>query len=234
MTTLVTIPGIMSDSRTWQDIVAVIGHRFAATHSADTGQDSSLETMAKRALDATMGDLVIAAHSMGGRVAMEMGRQAPDRIKGMILASTGHRGATSGEPAQRQARIDEANADMQAYARGWVPKVVAKGNLSDSALVARVEAMVLDCSAEQHARQNMALLHRPDAAAYLPDFAFPVLLATGSEDHHSGEDAHAAIAALLGDAESHVIAGSGHLLPFERPAALAELIDDWLQRKSLA
>jgi pimeloyl-ACP methyl ester carboxylesterase len=234
MTTLVTIPGIMSDHRTWQDIVADLGPRFASTHFADTSQDSSLEAMAARALDETADGLVIAAHSMGGRVAMEMGRQAPDRIQGMILASTGHRAAASAEAAHRQARIDEANADMQAYARAWVPKVLAKQNLADAALVARVEAMVEDCSAEVHARQNIALLNRPDAAAYLPDFRFPVLLATGSEDHLSTEAAHAEIAALIADAESHVIAGSGHLLPFERPEALASLISGWLQRKSLA
>jgi pimeloyl-ACP methyl ester carboxylesterase len=234
MTTLLTIPGIMSDSRTWQDIVAEVGARFSSCHCADTSQDDSLEAMATRALAETSGDLVIAAHSMGGRVAMERGRQAPKRVKGMILASTGHRAAPSGEAAHRQARIDEANADMQAYARAWVPKVLAKQNLADAALVARVEAMVEDCSAEVHARQNIALLNRPDAAAYLPDFSFPVLLATGSEDHLSTAAAHAEIAALIAVAESYVIAGSGHLLPFERPEALASLISGWLQGKSLA
>jgi pimeloyl-ACP methyl ester carboxylesterase len=234
MTTFVTIPGIMSDHRTWQEVSEVIAARFAATHNADTRQDSSLEAMAARALAATSGDLVIAAHSMGGRVAMEMGRQAPERVKGMILASTGHRAAASGEAAHRHSRIEDANADMQAYARAWVPKVLAKQNLTDAALVARVQAMVEDCSAEVHARQNIALLNRPDAAAYLPDLWFPVLLVTGSEDPLSTEAAHAEIAALFPDAEAHVIAGSGHLLPFERPAALTDLIKDWLKRRALA
>lgn len=233
MTNLVTVPGIMSDRRTWQDLVDAVGDHFAGIHCADTTRDDSLEAIAARALAETSGDLVIAAHSMGGRVAMEMGRQAPGRVKGMILTSTGHRAAPDGEAAHRHARIAEADAGMRAYARNWVPKVVAKASLDDSALVARVQAMVEDCRAEIHARQNLALLRRPDAATYLTDFTFPVLLVTGSEDHLSPEKVHAEIASLIADAESHVIEGAGHLLPFERPGPMCALIADWLSRKAL-
>lgn len=233
MITLVTIPGIMSDARTWAPIAATIGSRVDSVHVADTGQDNMLTAMARRALDATEGDLIVLAHSMGGRVAMEMGRLAPTRIRAMVLSSTGHEGPSDDEEPKRLARIAEGNADMAAYARNWVPKVLSKANATNESLVQHIRQMVEDCPAEVHERQNRALLSRPDASRYLGDFDFPVLLMTGSEDHLSTPQSHGEIAALIPDAESIVIDGAGHLLPFEQPEKVAQAIIEWLDRRHL-
>ena len=233
MTTLVTIPGIMSDARTWAPIVDALRARVDAVHLADTGQDGMLTAMARRALDATEGELIVFAHSMGGRVAMEMGRLAPNRIRAMVLSSTGHEGPSEDEEPKRLARIAEGNADMATYARNWVPKVLSKDNARNDSLVQRIRQMVQDCPAEVHERQNRALLSRPDASRYLSEFDFPVLLMTGSEDHLSTAEAHGQIAALIPDAESIVIEGAGHLLPFEQPQKVTGAIVEWLDRRSL-
>ncbi len=233
MATLVTIPGIMSDARTWAPLAKDLASHVDGVHVADTTQDPTLEAMAARALHDTQGDLIVVAHSMGGRVAMEMGRQAPERIKGMILSSTGAEGPGANEKAHREARINEANADMAAYAKNWPPKVLSKENAGNVALVARIRQMVEDCGPAVHERQNLALLHRPDATTYIGAFPFPVLLITGAEDHISTEAKHDAIAALIPDARSVVLAGAGHLLPFEQPEAVSETVQNWLQEKSL-
>jgi pimeloyl-ACP methyl ester carboxylesterase len=223
----------MSVRRTWDPFASALGPRFTTVHLADMTQDSTLEAMAARAIAATSGDLLVVAHSMGGRVTMEIGRQALQRVCGMVLASTGHHGVQEDEAEHRQARIDEANRGMAEYGRTWVPKVLGKSSLDDKGLVARIEEMVRECSPDTHARQNAALLARPDAAGYLSEFRFPVLLVMGDEDNLSSESAHAAIAALIADAESTVIIGAGHLLPFERPNELTSVISHWLTRKGL-
>ncbi|MCR4265185.1 alpha/beta fold hydrolase [Nitratireductor sp. ZSWI3] len=233
MTTLVTIPGIMSDARTWAPTADTIRARVEAVHVADTSQDNMLTEMARRALDATEGELIVLAHSMGGRVAMEMGRLAPERMRAMVLSSTGHEGPSEDEEPKRLARIAEGNADMAAYARNWVPKVLSKDNARNESLVEHIRQMVEDCPAEVHERQNRALLSRPDASRYLGDFDFPVLLMTGSEDHLSTPAAHGQIAALIPDAESIVIEGAGHLLPFEQPQKATQAIVEWLERRNL-
>ncbi|MGO4852362.1 alpha/beta fold hydrolase [Phaeovulum sp. W22_SRMD_FR3] len=233
MTTLVTIPGIMSDARTWAPLAEGLKDRVSAVHLADTTLDDTLSGMAARALAQTHGPLIVAAHSMGGRVALEMGRQAPERIRAMILSSTGAEGPAADEQAKREARIAEANADMVGYARNWAPKVLSTANAQNAELVARVRQMVEDCPAEVHARQNIALLHRPDATSYIGNFDFPVLLVTGDQDHLATEEVHGAIAAQMKDAESRVIPGSGHLLPFEQPQAVLETVTDWLDRKAI-
>ncbi|ODR91522.1 hypothetical protein A8M32_11630 [Sinorhizobium alkalisoli] len=189
--------------------------------------------MAARALSEAHGELIVLAHSMGGRIAMEMGRQAPERIRAMVLSSTNAEGPDVHEAAQREARIAEANADMIAYARGWIPKVISTASMRNADLVARLRQVVENCPLEVHERQNRALLLRPDATAYLGTFEFPVLLITGSEDRLSTAVAHDAIAAMLQDAESVIIEDAGHLLPFEQPRRVFETIKEWLSRKNL-
>lgn len=233
MTTLVTIPGVMSDARTWDPVIGAMTRRFARVHVADTVSDDTLAGMAARALDQTQGDLVVMAHSMGGRVAFEMGRQAPHRIRAMVLSSTAAEPAGPGEKDHRLERIAKANAGMAAYAAAWAPKVLSKAAAQDEALLARVRAMVEDCPPEVHERQNLALLNRPDAFAHLGDLRCPVLLVTGSEDHLSTAVVHDGIRDALPDAESQVIPGGGHLLPFEKPAEVAQAIDAWLARRRI-
>jgi pimeloyl-ACP methyl ester carboxylesterase len=233
MTTLVTIPGIMSDERTWAPVADALKSQVSAVHVADTASDGSLQEMAARALSQTAGELIVVAHSMGARVAMEMGRQAPARIRAMVLAGADAEGPKEDEAAKRQARIDKANAGMKAYARDWVPKVLSAANARNQALVSRVCQMVEDCPPEVHARQNLALLHRPDAMSYINAFRFPVLLLAGDEDHLCSEEVQADIAARLADATCVTVVGSGHLLPFEQPNDVAQVISHWFQEKAV-
>ena len=224
---LVLVPGIMSDRRTWGPLAAALAGQYQV-HDADTSQDDTIEAMARRVLAVVPGELVVVAHSMGTRVAMEIGRLAGDRVRAMVLANGAPGVALAGEGAKRQVRIDAAHADMAGYAAAWVPTVVAKASLQRGDLVARVRQMVVDCGPVAHERQNRALLTRPDAAGYVGGFGFPVLLITGDEDHLAPQADQMAFAALFRRAEVRVLAGAGHLTPFEQPEAVVAVISDWL------
>lgn len=234
MTTLVTIPGNMSDGRTWSAVAEQINPEGTTpVYVADTTRDRTIEEMAARALAETNGDLIVLAHSMGGRVALEMGRQAPDRIRALVLANTNAEGLGEDEPAHREARIAEANAGMTDYARGWVPKVISAASKRKPELVAAILQMVEDCSPDVQERQNRALITRPDATTYLRELYFPVLLVTGAEDHLASRASNEEIAKLLQDAEFHIIDNAAHLLPFEQPGELAATILRWFERKNI-
>lgn len=233
MTTLVTIPGIMSDERTWAPVADALCSKVDSVHVADTTIDTTLEAMAARALAQTRGDLIVVAHSMGGRVAMEMGWQAPDRIKAMVLAGVDADGPAENERSKREARIAEANADMKAYGQNWAPKVLSPENMRKEELVGRIRQMVEDCPTVVHERQNLALLHRPDATAYIGKFSFPVLLTAGDEDHLCTEAVQKRVAAKIPDCTCVIISGAGHLLPFEQPQMVANAVLQWLQEKSI-
>lgn len=232
MSTIIAVPGIMSDHRTWSPSLSKLAPR-AHIHFADTTIDETLEAMAARAIASSEGDLFVLGHSMGGRVAMEIGRQAGGRVRAMVLSNTGHLPAAPGEAAKREERIATADKDMNAYAKAWVPTVISEATTAKQEIVDAITQMVLDCPSEVHARQNRSLLTRPDASSYLSSFDFPVLLMTGGDDKLSPETAHRAIADLIGKAESVVVPDTGHLTPFEQPEAVARLIGDWCQRMDI-
>jgi len=234
MTILLTIPGIMSDARTWSAVAQNITKQGATVFNADTSRDMTIEAMAERALAETHGDLVVLAHSMGGRVALEMGRQAPERVRAMVLANSNIEGLGDRELAHRERRVAEANADMVAYARDWVPKVISAASRQKPELVAAILKMVEDCPPEVHERQNRALMARPDATQFSPQLRFPILVVTGSEDRLSTSASNGEIAKCLRDAELQVIDDAGHILPFERPEELSVTIRDWIRRKHIA
>jgi len=120
MATLALIPGLVSDSIVWAPLADAVGHRMPV-HAADVSRASSISGMAENVLAATEGDLIAVGHSMGGRVAMEMARIAPDRIRGLVLANTGHHPKRDGEEIKRQQMIDLGHRSMDELADQWLP-----------------------------------------------------------------------------------------------------------------
>ena len=229
MTTLVLIPGLLSDARVWQPLA---GAGLAeTTFAADVTQDPTIDAMAARILTETEGPLWVVGHSMGGRVAMEVARQAPERVKRLVLANTGHHPLAPGEPAKRQAKIDQGHSDFEGMIKSWLPPMMAASRHDDSALIADLTEMSLTIGPDIHERQIKALVARPDAGLYLPDIACPILLLTGTEDVWSPEAQHREIQAMAQQAELHVVENAGHFLPVEQPEMMVKLISDWLGAK---
>ena len=230
MTTLVLIPGLVSDRTVWLPVADSVGGTMPV-HHADLTRGDSITGLAQGLLAAVGGPLVVAGHSMGGRVAMEMARLAPERVRGLVLADTGHRPRREGEDAKRQQMIDLGHRGMDLLADEWLPPMVDPARVADRALMAALRAMVLRADAALHERQIRALLGRPDATAYLSTIACPVLLVVGRQDGWSPVAQHQEIAAAVPDAELVVIEHAGHFAPLERPHEVAGAIADWLDRR---
>jgi pimeloyl-ACP methyl ester carboxylesterase len=230
MTTLVLVPGLLSDAIVWQPLADAATGRFKI-HAADVSQGTSITGMAENILGETDGPLIVVGHSMGGRVAMEMARIAPERVKGLVLANTGHNSKREGEEIKRQAMIDLGHESMEKLAAQWIPPMVDPARTGDTALMNELTAMVLRADAEQHERQIRALIGRPNASAYLKDITCPVLLVTARQDGWSPIAQHEEIGAAVGDSELVIIENAGHFAPAERPAETTAAIMEWLDRR---
>lgn len=228
MTTTVFIPGLLSDQRVWR---AVAEQAPRPVVMADVTRDDTIKGMAARILDEVPGDLVVVGHFMGGRVAMEMAHQAPNRVSRLVLANTGHDALKPGEREKRKAKIEEGHADLPAMVKEWLPPMVAASRHSDTALMADLTEMAIALGPVVHERQITALIDRPDAGAYLPKITCPILLLTGSEDAWSPEKQHREMMSIAPDAELEVIERGGHFMPVEQPLVVAKLISDWLSDK---
>lgn len=230
MTTLVLIPGLISDAIVWEPLAKAAEGRFAL-HPADVTTQASITEMAESLLDAVDGPLIAVGHSMGGRVAMEMARIAPERVKGLVLANTGHHPKRDGEEIKRQAMIDLGHENMETLADQWLPPMLDPARVTDAELIAELRAMVLRAGADVHERQIRALVGRPNASAYLGEIACPVLLVAARQDGWSPIAQHEEIGAAVGDSELAIIENAGHFAPAERPEETTAAIMDWLTRR---
>jgi len=237
MVTYALIPGLICDEMVWSELAEQLP--ADAVYRADLRFESSISGMAQSVLAATAGPLVAIGHSMGGRVAMEMARMAPERMRGLVLANTGHHPRREGEEVKRREMIDLGHKSMSELADTWLPPMVDPARHDDKDLMGRLRAMVLRADADQHERQIMALLNRPDATSYLADLTCPILLIAARQDAWSPVDQHQEIADAAPKATVAIIENAGHFAPVERPAEVAKLILDWLRtlpkdRKDLA
>lgn len=225
---LLLLPGLMCDRE-------IFRHQLAAFPQASIAADysllDSLEGMAAHVLQTAPRRFALLGHSMGARVALEVVRLARDRVSRLALLSTGIHPRSEGEAGKRHALRDIGRqSGMATLVDAWLPPMIAPANQADGALTQRLRAMCIAAGLARYEAQSEALLSRPEVEDLLPTIDCPVLVAVGSEDRWSPVAQHRAIAACFRDAELVVVAGAGHMLPAESPAALNAAIAGWLAR----
>lgn len=225
--TVLLLPGLLCDATVWQAALERLSpHMPVAVGDLSTQDD--LTRMARDMLATHAGPLAVAGFSMGGRVAMEMARLAPERVTRLALIDTGMHPCRAGEEAKRQEMIDLAWRDgMAALAARWLPPMVHPDRQDDPVLIGRLTEMVCRMGPDLHERQMRALLNRPDASATIGAYRGPVALIVGRQDAWSPVAQHEAIAALLPQARLIVIEEAGHFAPVEQPDAVAQALADW-------
>jgi len=224
--TLVLIPGLLCDAISWQPVIDRLGQGVCA----DLSTQRTIAAMAADTLAAFSGPLAVAGHSMGARVAVEMWRQAPDRIARLALLDTGTHPAREAEKPGRARRVALAHEHgMQALCDDWLGPMVHPDQLNDPSVMEPLTLMVLSKTPDLHDRQIAALLGRPDAAPVLATVSCPVLVAVGRQDQWSPVAQHIEIAALIPQSKLVIIEDAGHFAPFERPDAVAAAMRDWLK-----
>lgn len=235
MTRLVFLPGLAGDATMWQPQIA---HLQAAQPTGLTplvtdvhARHISIEAMAAALLREQPGDLVLCGASMGGIVAMEVARQAPERIRALALLGTNARPETDDMRALRTGAIELFRAGrVDEILQANVPLAFHPVNASRKALVQAYLDMVLRAGAEQLIRQNQAIMARPDARTHLPRIACPTLVMCGDADHLTPPDCSNEIAALVPGAQLVMVPRCGHMLTMEQPDAVNAALAAWLQR----
>lgn len=226
---LVLIPGLLCDGAAWQPVIDRL-HGGVATVVADCSTQSSITQMALDTLEAVPGPLYVAGHSMGGRVALEMVRLAPERVARLALLDTGVQARKPGEEVKRQELVDLAYREgMRALADRWLPPMVHPDRVGDAGLMGPLTDMVERMDPALHERQIRALLDRPDAEPGLSAVAVPTALIVGRQDAWSPLAQHEAMLVKIAHAQLYVIEDAGHFAPVERPDQVAAALDAWIK-----
>ena len=229
---LVLIPGLLCDAAVWRA-------QCQALSSADCfipafGELASLTDMARSVLHSVpAARFSLAGHSMGGRVALEMARLAPERIERFALFDSSLDPLASGAPgqAEREARMAllrmAQQQGMRAMGRQWARRMVHPARI-DTPVFEDILAMIERQTPATFAAQIQALLDRPDGRAALKQLRCPALFACGRQDEWSLLSRHEEMQALCPGSDLVVIEDCGHMSPMEQPAAVSRILADFM------
>jgi pimeloyl-ACP methyl ester carboxylesterase len=227
------LPGLLCDRAAWQLQSEALSDVATCT-SIEWGHEDSLEEMARTALRQAPGRFSLAGHSMGGRVALEVLRLAPQRVARIALFDTGYQARPQNAAGEEEERgrlklLAVARSEgMRAMATQWLPPMIHPDRRSDLALVNTVIDMFARKTPEIFAAQIRALLGRPDATTVLEQIRCPALLVTGREDGWSPPARHAEMAAKIPGSQLLVIPECGHMSTLERPDEVTLALRQWL------
>lgn len=228
MTPLVLLPGMMCDARLFGPQIAALSANLPLVLSPITGHDT-IERLAAEVLLTAPDRFALAGLSMGGIVAMEVVRQAPDRVDRLALLDTNPRAELDAVKQQREPQIAKVLAgDLAHVMRDELkPNYLANGPLRQDVLDTCM-TMALDLGPEVFERQSRALQTRPDQQATLKSVACPTLILMGREDRLCPLDRHELMHELVRGSTLQIVEGAGHLPTLEQPGAVNSAFKTWL------
>jgi pimeloyl-ACP methyl ester carboxylesterase len=222
--------GILCDETVWQAQADALRSRYDVRVVSFLKQDS-MEAMARHVLADAPPRFALAGHSMGGRVALEVFRQAPERVERLALLDTGFEAAVEGEAERRAVLVNQALQEGTAsIAFKWgLPMLAPARRNEDDPLAKDIYGMVAHrMNGEIYAAQTRALLSRPDATPVLGTIKCPTLILCGKEDGWSPPERHEEMAKLVPHSMLRLIDASGHMSMQEQPEAVLKAMEEWL------
>lgn len=226
---LVLVPGLLCDERLWRHQADHLAG-MAEPVVADATRGSSVSEMASAMLDAAPEHFSLAGLSMGGYVALEIVRVAPERVERLALLDTSARADSPEQTEARRALIHLAQSGrFEEVPRELLSRQLHPDSLGDERLVDTVLGMAGAVGPEAFVRQEEAIIGRPDARGNLPAIACPTLVLCGREDALMPVHLHEEMASLIPGSRLRVIERCGHLSTLERPAEVTEALRGWLQ-----
>ena len=228
-THLVLLPGLLLDQMLWTHQVDTLTD-LAEISVADLTLDDSIEAMAARVLANAPLTFSLAGLSMGGYVAQEIMRQAPERVERLALIDTS---ADADSPKQKERRLGFINQVNLGAFKGvtsrLLPLLIHEDRLIDDVLTTRIMAMAEHVGKDAFLKQQTAIMNRKNGIEDLARLTCPVLVLCGRQDTLTTLDQHRAMAAAAPGAVLVIVEDCGHLAPLERPRAVSAALRYWLQ-----
>jgi pimeloyl-ACP methyl ester carboxylesterase len=222
---MILVPGFMLDADLWRDVEPGLTRIGPISH-ADLSQDETLQDMARRVLAEAPSEFVLLGFSMGGYVAREIVRQAPERVSALILVATSARGDSD---VQQQRKAAIAGQSVLAFRGLSTPAIISSlhpDNAGRTDLIERIQAMGQRLGGATFKRQS--LLDRRDERGELAGIGCPTLVIAGDKDKLRSRTEAMELHDGIKGSRFEVIENTGHMIPLEAPDRLVEVIVRWL------
>ncbi len=228
LTPLVLIPGMMCDARMWGELPAALYPR--QVHHALAVKADSIAAFAAAILEGAPPRFALAGLSLGGIVAMEVVRQAPDRVDRLALMDTNPLAETPEAKARRGPQVARVLAgSLASVMRDEMKPNYLANTPHRAAILDLCMEMAMALGPKVFADQSRALASRCDQTATLAAYRDPVLVLMGEHDIPCPRDRHDLMHALMPQSRLVVIAGAGHLPILEKPFETTAALLRWLE-----
>ena len=223
----VLVPPLLCSSRVYASVLDTVWSHGSVT-VADTLHDDTIAGLAARLLRDAPDRFALLGTSMGGYVALEAVRQAPERVVGLALVSTSAPAASDEQLAARARQsllVEQGHFDqlVDAAFRG----VVAERHESDAELLDAWRGMAATVGPAHFLRQQAATMTRSDSRGVLAGIACPTFVVHGAEDRLIPVAAGEEIAAAVPGATLRLIEEAGHFLFLEQSDKAAAGVEEF-------
>lgn len=224
---IVLITGQLLTDAVWQPLLDAWADRDVIV--ADNRGDDTIEGFAQRLLDRAPAKFILVGHAMGGFVAFEVMRRAPERVAKLALISTLASADGPAQTARRQGYIDLVTSGrFDQVVEERIPILFPEEKRKDERLLGIARQMAADTGAETFLAQQRAIMARIDSRPRLGEIAVPTLLVWGEKDGITSRAHHDEIAGAIPGARLEVVPGAGHLPTIEAPDVVAGLLTGFI------
>ena len=227
---LVLLPGMMCDDRLFYPQIEAFSSSRSLIVMSLKGKRTITE-IAKKVLEGAPTRFALAGISMGGIVAMEIMRQAPERVTRLALLDTNPLAEPPEKTAQRKSQIARV---MDGGLRSVMRDEMKPNYLSQSNKKHNILKLCMDMAEALGPKvfqdQSVALQYRPDQCETLKSVNVPSLVLCGSDDQLCPISRHILMRDLINGSRLEIIPNAGHLPTLEQPELTNRKLEEWLKQ----
>lgn len=225
---VVLVPGLNCSARLYALQLPALW-RFGPVTVADHTRDESIGAIARRILSLAPPRFALVGLSMGGYIALEIMRQAAERVARLALLDTSARADLPEASAKRHVNIAAAeDGRFEEIIAAQFPLYVHPSRQNDAALKGDYLAMCRDVGPQAYVRQQKAILTRIDSRASLAAIRCPTLVLVGAQDEATPPSLAEEMVFAIPASRLAVVPDCGHLATLERPEAVTAELVAWL------
>lgn len=230
---LVLLPGTLCDERLWKYPMESLAD-IADMTVGNLSRHDTITALAEDVLSEAPDKFALAGLSLGGIVALEITRIAPERVLKLALLDTN---PYPPRPEQKDTwntffKMIDNNQFMDITKKHLLPVLIHPDKQNDEATVSTILRMAEAIGEEAYVNQLKAVISREDQRSILSSITCPVMIMVGKEDVVCPVPMSEYMASKISHATLEIIEDAGHLITLEQPENVSQRLKRWLLNTS--
>lgn len=225
---VILLSGTLCDESMWQEVIDVLDS-IAEVHIADMTKNNTIKQLAENIIQNISGKLTLVGFSLGGIVALEIMKLAPERIEKLVLISTNPHIPTEIQKKSWDETIERVKQGdfLEVVKSNLLPVLISEGNRSET-IEAKIIDMARKIGSSAYINQLEAVYTREDLNKVLDVIQAKTLLIVGEEDVVCPPEFSEYMNDKILDSKLKIISKAGHMITLEKGIEVAEEIKTWV------